>query len=482
MSWQNGQGKATCRSQFAATLCGSLIVVVSVLSAMGVRAVGETWTTQTSAADNFWGSVTWGGPAGQELFVAVAYNGAGNRVMTSPDGITWTTQTSAADNRWSSVTWGGPAGQELLVAVAESGNNNRVMTSPDGITWTTQTSAADNNWKSVAWGGPAGAEKFVAVANTGIRNRVMTSSFVAAAPAAPTIDTISTGDGTLTVAFTAGADGGSAITNYKYSTDGTNYIALSPASTVSPFTITGLTNETSYPVTIKAVNSVGDSAASNAITATPATTTTTTTTTSTTVAPTTTTTSTTVASDTTTTAVSSPRPDTGTADTAKSTGQSIATQLSYAINGRTVKTSTQIGELARIDTEYQPSVIDSPFDIELGTSLTLNGTGFTPNTPLEVWIDSTPTRLATSTADRQGEFTITVQVPHELDTGDHTLRVEAVINAEPVTVRTGINLVTPTRNLPVTGPSDITNWSLFVATLGLLLVISRRRINPASRQ
>jgi len=284
------------------------------------------------------------------------------------------------------------------------------------------------------------------------------------------------------VAFTAGADGGSAITNYKYSTDGTNYIALSPASTVSPFTITGLTNGTSYPVTIKAVNSVGDSAASNANTATPATTTTTTTTTSTTVAPTTTTTSTTVASDTTTTAVLSPRPDTGTADTAKSTGQSIATQLSYAINGRTVKTSTQIGELARINTEYQPSVIDSPFDIELGTSLTLNGTGFTPNTPLEVWIDSTPTRLATSTADQQGEFTITVQVPHELDTGDHTLRVEAVINAEHVTVRTGINLVTPTRNLPVTGPSDITNWSLFVATLGLLLVISRRRINPASRQ
>jgi len=313
-------------------------------------------------------------------------------------------------------------------------------------------------------------------------SNAITATPAPTAPAAPTIDTISTGDGTLTVAFTAGADGGSAITNYKYSTDGTNYIALSPASTVSPFTITGLTNGTSYPVTIKAVNSVGDSAASNAITATPAPTAPTTTTTSTTVAPTTTTTSTTVASDTTTTAVLSPRPDTGTADTAKSTGQSIATQLSYAINGRTVKTSTQIGELARIDTEYQPSVIDSPFDIELGTSLTLNGTGFTPNTPLEVWIDSTPTRLATSTADRQGEFTITVQVPHELDTGDHTLRVEAVINAEPVTVRTGINLVTPTRNLPVTGPSDITNWSLFVATLGLLLVISRRRINPASRQ
>ncbi|MGA1588856.1 MAG: hypothetical protein ACO38I_09720, partial [Ilumatobacteraceae bacterium] len=51
----------------------------------------QTWTTQTSAADNDWLSVAWGGPAGQEKFVAVAYSGTGNRVMTSPDGITWTT-------------------------------------------------------------------------------------------------------------------------------------------------------------------------------------------------------------------------------------------------------------------------------------------------------------------------------------------------------------------------------------------------------
>ena len=163
-------------------------------------------------------------------------------------------------------------------------------------------------------------------------------------------------------------------------------------------------------------------------------------------------------------------------------GQSITTQLSFAANGRTVKTSTVIGELARIDTEYQPPAVENPFDIELGTPLTLNGTGFTPNTPLEVWIYSTPTRLAKSATDPQGDFAITIEIPHELDPRDHTLRVEAVINAEPVTVRTGITLIAPTRNLPVTGSSDITNWSLFLATLGVLLVISRRRINPASRQ
>ena len=164
-----------------------------------------------------------------------------------------------------------------------------------------------------------------------------------------------------------------------------------------------------------------------------------------------------------------------------STGQSIPTRLSFAVNGRKVRTTTLIGDGARIDTEYQPPVVDNPFNIELGASLTLNGTGFTANTPLEIWIDSTPTRLATLSADPQGEFTVAVQIPDELDAGDHTLRIEAVVNAEPVTVRTGITLVSRAlSSLPVTGSSDITNWSLFVVMLGLLIVISRRRVNPAS--
>jgi hypothetical protein len=135
-----------------------------------------TWTARTSASDNNWLAVTWGGPGGQEKFVAVAGNGgaagSGNRVMTSPDGVNWTLRASPVDNSWWEVTWGGPAGQEKFVAVSSTGTGNRVMTSPDGITWSTQASASDSEWRSVVWGGPAGQEKFVAVATTG---QVMTS-------------------------------------------------------------------------------------------------------------------------------------------------------------------------------------------------------------------------------------------------------------------------------------------------------------------
>ena len=129
----------------------------------------NTWTTRTSAADNSWFSVTWA----PELtrFVAVAWSGTGNRVMTSPDGITWTARTSAADNQWHSVTWAPEL--SIFVAVAMSGSSNRVMTSPDGITWTSRTSATDNAWRSIAWAPELSL--FVVVADSGVGNRVMTS-------------------------------------------------------------------------------------------------------------------------------------------------------------------------------------------------------------------------------------------------------------------------------------------------------------------
>ena len=88
-------------------------------------------------------------------------------------------------------------------------------------------------------------------------------------PVAPTITSVVGTNGSLTVTFASGADGGSPITNYKYSIDGTNYIALNPVTTSSPFIISGLTNATTYSVAIKAVNVYGDSLNSNTVSGTP---------------------------------------------------------------------------------------------------------------------------------------------------------------------------------------------------------------------
>ncbi len=92
----------------------------------------------------------------------------------------------------------------------------------------------------------------------------------ATAPAAPTNLTATAGDGSATVTFTAGSDGGSAITNYKYSLNGgSSWSALSPSDTTSPITITGLTNGTTYSISIRAVNAVGDGQASQSVSVTP---------------------------------------------------------------------------------------------------------------------------------------------------------------------------------------------------------------------
>ena len=106
-------------------------------------------------------------------------------------------------------------------------------------------------------------------ATAGSSTTSVTFAIAAVAPSAPVINSITAGDGQLSVNFTAASNGGSAITNYKYSINGSTYIAFSPAVTTSPLVITGLTNSTSYPVTIKAVNAINDSSASNSISATP---------------------------------------------------------------------------------------------------------------------------------------------------------------------------------------------------------------------
>ena len=86
------------------------------------------------------------------------------------------------------------------------------------------------------------------------------------APAAPTLNSVTAGDRRLTIAFTAGATGGSVITDYEYSLNGGAYI--SAGTTASPFTISGLSGRTSYSVTIKARNSAGLGSASSLISAT----------------------------------------------------------------------------------------------------------------------------------------------------------------------------------------------------------------------
>jgi hypothetical protein len=136
-------------------------------SSSGVKVV-QTWISRTVPVANEWSGICWSPELG--LFVAIAWGGSNNRVMTSPNGITWTARFTADANAWRFVCWSPQL--RLFVAIAYSGTN-RVMTSPDGITWTGQSQGIEaNSWRAVCWSPELGL--FAAISDDG-NNRAMTS-------------------------------------------------------------------------------------------------------------------------------------------------------------------------------------------------------------------------------------------------------------------------------------------------------------------
>ncbi|WP_084783871.1 S-layer homology domain-containing protein [Paenibacillus sp. FJAT-26967] len=91
-------------------------------------------------------------------------------------------------------------------------------------------------------------------------------------PGSPTDVTATAADRQATISFVAPvSDGGSAITSYTVtsSPDDSNPNGITATGSVSPITVTGLSNGTTYTFTVVATNIVGDSASSGAISATP---------------------------------------------------------------------------------------------------------------------------------------------------------------------------------------------------------------------
>jgi hypothetical protein len=88
-------------------------------------------------------------------------------------------------------------------------------------------------------------------------------------PGAPTNLMATPGDGYLAISFTPGSDGGSPITNYEYTLDGSGWTAFNPTVTSTTVVISGLSNCTLYTVQLRAVNSAGSGTASASVTASP---------------------------------------------------------------------------------------------------------------------------------------------------------------------------------------------------------------------
>ncbi len=245
---------------------------------------GEDWAFYWRIAASEPASYTWSWGVGSGVGNITAFSGVdtstpidvaalAGTAATSGTTLTAPTRTTVTNNAWLVCSY----------AVREVANFSQPtgMTEQYDISGTFEAMSLDT--QLIAAAGATGTRdstvsttiNFGRAVSFGIR------PFVATAPGAPTLGTITPGNAQLSAAFTPGTDGGSSITTYKYSTDnGATYLTRQTGTTASPIVIstlssdgtTPLSNGTSYTVLIKAVNAVGDGTASNAVAATPSTT------------------------------------------------------------------------------------------------------------------------------------------------------------------------------------------------------------------
>jgi predicted RNA-binding protein with TRAM domain len=238
---------------------------------------GSSWSTFSRSASTSTSATVTGLTNGTSYIFRVSpVNSQGTGVVSS-NSSSLTPSTTAGAPTISSIS---ESNQQLSVAFTAPTStggaaiSNYQYSTNNGSSWTTRSPTSTSSPITIT-GLTNGTTYTVLIRAINANGNGTSSNDVSATPAttagAATITTITAGTQSLSVEFTAPtSNGGTTITNYKYSTDGgTTFTAFSPTQTTSPLTVSGLTGGTTYSVQIKAVNAAGDGTASNTLTGTP---------------------------------------------------------------------------------------------------------------------------------------------------------------------------------------------------------------------
>lgn len=166
-------------------------------------------------------------------------------------------------DRQVSVTWKDPSAggtvDNYLIEYKESSEPDASFKTFGTVAGTVRTSTVTGLTNGIAYTLRVTANNAGGSASSLGRSVVPTGT-----PSRPSNQSYGAGDGSVSINFSPPEnDGGMAVTNYAYSIDdGLTWITRQPASTISPLTISGLTNFTDYSVRLKAVNPFGAGAAS----------------------------------------------------------------------------------------------------------------------------------------------------------------------------------------------------------------------------
>jgi titin len=148
-------------------------------------------------------------------------------------------------------------------------------TTDNGASWHSLTTTGSGPYSATLTGLTNGTAYTIQVrAINGVGSGTASATVVATprtVPAAPATLTVTPGNGTVLLSFSPPADdGGSPVTSYQGSLDGVTWSTLS-ASGTNPITATmvGLTNGTTYTISVRAVNASGNGLSSAGVQATP---------------------------------------------------------------------------------------------------------------------------------------------------------------------------------------------------------------------
>lgn len=356
----------------------------------------------------------------------------------------------------------------------------------------------------------------------------------AVAPGAPTITSVTAGNAQVVLAWSAGSSGTSSISDYliQFSRNNGSWTTFNDGvGTGTNRTITGLTNGDSYEFRVAAVSADGTSsysAASSAVIPASSSSTTTTTTTTTTTIPSSSTT--TQAPSTSTPSNSSPSSSTPTLDNSvvdsstteennrdETVDNAVAPRVASTTTSTTTTTTTipapqapdaapgtaaalvdgqeVTGTITRqnntlvVDVGGINAVIsgvsrngevialdeDGNLRLEEGDLISIEASGFASGAGVELWVFSTPFRLADLTAGSDGRVSGTYPLPATIEAGSHRVILKGENkNGSDVVAGVGLFIGQPFDGDGVSPWVIWTPVSLAVA-IGLIIPATRRR-------
>ena len=203
-----------------------------------------------------------------------AYNSAGGGTASSAVSVTPTAAVSAPSAPTGLSTTPGNASASIAFTAGFNGGAS--------ITKYQYTTNDGTNWYDAAAGttSPINITGLTNDTNYSIKIRAYNSAGGGTAssavsvtprttPSAPTSLSVTPGNMTATITFTAGSDGGSPILRYTYSLDGGSTWTYLGLGLGSPLTITELPNGTTFNISLQAITAIGASPASAPVTVTP---------------------------------------------------------------------------------------------------------------------------------------------------------------------------------------------------------------------